>query len=122
MMNSTLAMLHDELFGNYRSLTGEVIRSVTVVKETEEWILCKFFNDRCHRMWLINKSTEMWTACSSSEEEWVFNFYDRGENWYSSMVLLNPEEFIEEQLETYHMEMVFSDNKPYFNINVEGNA
>jgi len=41
------------------------------------------------------------------------------EKWFSSIVIINPEEFIQEQLEKYHMEVVLEDGSSYFNIKVE---
>jgi len=111
-MNKTLKKLNERLFGDKDG-------QVEIIKETAEWILCSFFEDRSHRVWLVNKSTEMWTADSSSNDEWTFNFYTMEEKWFSSIVIINPEEFIQEQLEKYHMEVVLEDGSSYFNIKVE---
>jgi hypothetical protein len=88
-------------------------RLITVLYEDATWIVATFFDDKCHRIWLVNKEYELYSAVSSSDEEYEFDFYyDDGPPWNgSSYVVIDPNVPFEEQLKDRKISTKLFDNE-----------
>lgn len=115
-MNNTLAMLHDIVLGFKRSISGKPSRSIKIIGQSKEWILCSFFEDKSHRVWLVNKKYELWAGTSGSNSVLEFNFWSSNENWFNASTMIDSEESIEKQLNETRMDTVFHENRLYFRI------
>lgn len=110
--------LHDDICGKTWS-SLKPYRNITTFFENDMWVAVQFFEDPCHRIFLINKEYEIDTAVSSVDEEYEFDFGGNEVDFMgSACVTLTPELPFSEQLPKWSIIRHYSD-KVYLVINVE---